>query len=67
MADELFFSFLFSPLMATRHKVRYSESVKMMFSKMFHTGSVLLQLMSAVKPPLIEKKLIHTTLQRHKL
>lgn len=61
-----FFSFLFSPLMATRHKVHYSESVKM-FSKTCHTGSVLLHLMSAVKPPLIENKLIHMTLQKHKL
>lgn len=41
--------------------------VRMKFSKMFHTGSVLLQLMSALNPLLIEKKLIHMTLQRHKL
>lgn len=44
----------------------YPKWVRMKFSETFHAGSVLLQSMSAVNPPLIEKKLIHTTLQRHK-
>lgn len=45
LADELFFP------MAQRRPFR----VRMKFSKMLHTGSVLLQLMSALNPLLIEK------------
>lgn len=47
--------------MARRHKVYYAKWVRMKFSKMFCTDSLLLQSMSAVNPPLTEKKLIHMT------